>query len=91
MTFPIGWVAHEVYGGTNTAKKASSHERAWAQNMYEKITHIYGRVDGIPAEDGTLRLRECERVVPRLFLKEGNAIDKYADEILRVLKSRRTF
>ncbi|MBN1377656.1 MAG: hypothetical protein JXA04_00310 [Gammaproteobacteria bacterium] len=90
-----GWVAHEVYGGTNTAKIASGQEIAWAENIYKKVTDLYGdllygRVDGIPDDGGTLKLLECELVVPRLFLKEANAIDRYADEILRILENKKT-
>lgn len=76
------WLAHEFFGGKNALYKASVAEINWAHDIFTRLSDKYGdflyaRVDGIP--DGRqLRLLECELVVPRLFLLEGQAFDKYA-------------
>jgi hypothetical protein len=41
---------------------------------------LYARVDAIPHKQN-LQLLECELVVPRLFLTEGNALNKYVQAI----------
>jgi len=76
------WLAHEFFGGKNEYYKAAVPEINWAQDIYAKLSYKYGdflyaRIDSIP--DGQkLRLLECELVVPRLFLREGQAFEKYA-------------
>jgi len=76
------WLAHEFFGGKNEYYKAAVTEINWAQDIYAKLSYKYGdflyaRIDSIP--DGQkLRLLECELVVPRLFLREGQAFEKYA-------------
>lgn len=82
-----GWVAHELFGGKNTMTRVSQQDELWATRVYEKITELYGellygRIDAIADEQGDLKLLECELIVPRLFLNEGQAIDRYADAIL---------
>jgi len=76
------WLAHEYFGGENRLYKTSAAEINWVQDIYARLLYKYGnflyaRIDCIP--DGhKLRLLECELVVPRLFLKEGQAFEKYA-------------
>jgi hypothetical protein len=76
------WIAHECFGGVNAYYEAPVSEIRWAKAIYSRLLQNYGsflyaRIDGIP--DGKqLRLLECELVVPRLFLTEGNAFENYA-------------
>ena len=54
----------------------------WAEDIYARLAYKYGdflyaRIDGI-SDAQKLRLLECELVVPRLFLREGQAFEKYA-------------
>jgi glutathione synthase/RimK-type ligase-like ATP-grasp enzyme len=86
-----GWFAHELLGGVNQPLEASPAQREWAERVYAAIVRRYGplhfaRVDGIAGEDGRLRLLECELVIPRLLLREGNAFSSYAEAILRALE-----
>lgn len=79
------WLAHEFFGGKNEYYTAAFAEIRWAEDIYTRLSCKYGnclyaRIDGIP--DGQkLRLLECEAVVPRLFLREGQAFEKYATAI----------
>jgi hypothetical protein len=86
-----GWFAHELLGGVNQPMEASPAQREWAEQVYAAIVRCYGplhfaRVDGIAGEDGRPRLLECELVIPRLLLREGNAFSTYAEAILRALQ-----
>lgn len=83
-----GWLAHEVFGGCNNLTEVSTKQINWAEAVYRKITQLYGellygRVDAIADEQGKLKLLECELIVPRLFLHEGQAVDKYIAAILK--------
>lgn len=89
-----GWVAHELFGGKNIMTQVSQQDELWATKVYEKITDLYGellygRVDAIADEQGNLKLLECELIVPRLFLNEGRAVDRYADAILKHIERAR--
>ncbi|MDD5094342.1 MAG: hypothetical protein PHV74_08200 [Dehalococcoidia bacterium] len=80
-----GWLAHEMFGGANEYRDVSGNQVEWAENIYAKLSRRYGRmlyarVDGIE-ENGLLRLLECELVVPRLFLREGDAFHTYTKAI----------
>jgi glutathione synthase/RimK-type ligase-like ATP-grasp enzyme len=83
------WIAHEFFGGKNGYYKARVAEINWAQDIYARLEYKYGhflyaRIDGI-SDGQKLRLLECELVVPRLFLREGQAFDKYAIAIKKRL------
>ena len=85
---PDNWLAHEFFGGTNRLVSAERDQIAWAESVHERlIEHLgplhYARIDAIP-DRGSLRLLECELVVPRLFLREAGALLRYA----RVLHGR---
>ncbi len=89
-----GWVAHELFGGKNTMTRVSQQDERWATKVYKKITDLYGellygRVDAIADEQGDLKLLECELIVPRLFLNEGQAVDRYADAILKQIEKNK--
>jgi len=76
------WIAHEFFGGKNEYYKAAVAEINWAQDIYARLAYKYGdflyaRIDSI-SDGQKLRLLECELVVPRLFLREGQAFEKYA-------------
>ncbi|KTT63258.1 hypothetical protein NS383_20300 [Pseudomonas oryzihabitans] len=78
-----GWWAHERLGGHNFRWQATAEERRWAEGVYAALERRYGRlwfgrVDGLHAEDGHLRLLECELAIPRLLLPEGQAFQRYA-------------
>ena len=77
-----GWLAHEFYGGRNAVCEVDAADLAWAEQVHAAIVqrfgHLhYGRVDAIH-EGRRWRLLECELVVPRLFLREGRAVERYA-------------
>ncbi len=79
------WLAHEAFGGKNSLYQAKLSEIDWAQQIFAKLTQRYGdflyaRIDAVPHQ-GQLLLLECELVVPRLFLKEADALAKYAEAI----------
>lgn len=89
---PGGWLAHEFYGGVNTPCTASRCDVYWAEGIQELLENQYGRlhyarIDAIPA-DGQLALLECELIVPRLFLREGCAVERYADVLCADLGRR---
>jgi hypothetical protein len=82
-----GWIAHERFGGTNTPRQASGAERRWAAAIEAHLRRRFGvlpyaRIDGLRDGAGDLLLLECELVIPRLFLTEGKAFDRYADVLL---------
>lgn len=82
-----GWIAHERFGGTNTLRQASAAERRWAAAIEGHLRRRFGvlpyaRIDGIRDGAGDLLLLECELVIPRLFLTEGEAFDRYAEVLL---------
>jgi hypothetical protein len=82
-----GWIAHERFGGRNRPHRASAAERCWAEAVAERLRQRFGvlpyaRIDGIRDADGDLLLLECELVIPRLFLSEGNAFGRYADVLV---------
>ncbi|ABD10377.1 hypothetical protein ThrDRAFT_02660 [Frankia casuarinae] len=85
-----GWWAHERFGGRNEVIQPTPAEREWAYCVYEALENrygplIFGRVDGLRDEHRVLRLLECELVIPRLLLTEGNAYDTYAKTIARAV------
>lgn len=86
---PDNWLAHEFFGGKNEYYEATTNETKWARQIFKKLMQKYGdflyaRIDGIP--DGQrLRLLECEIMVPRLFLSEGHAIERYVKAIKKRL------
>jgi glutathione synthase/RimK-type ligase-like ATP-grasp enzyme len=87
-----GWLAHEFYGGRNAVCEVDAADLAWAEQVYGAIAQRfgelhYGRVDAIP--DGRRwRLLECELVVPRLFLREGQAVERYAAVLAAVIETK---
>lgn len=86
-----GWWAHERLGGHNYRWQATAEERRWAEEVYAALERRYGRlwfgrVDGLHAEDGRLRLLECELAIPRLLLPEGQAFQRYARVIAAGLR-----
>lgn len=88
-----GWIAHERFGGTNTPREASGAERQWAAAIEERLRRRFGvlpyaRIDGIRDGAGDLLLLECELVIPRLFLAEGEAFDRYAEVLLGPASTR---
>jgi hypothetical protein len=79
------WLAHEFFGGTNEIYAPSKREISWAAQLFYFLRGRYGdflyaRIDAIP-DRHQLRLLECELMVPRLFLTEGNALNKYVQAI----------
>ncbi len=88
-----GWIAHERFGGANTPREASAAERQWAEAIEERLRRRFGvlpyaRIDGLRDGAGELLLLECELVIPRLFLGEGEAFDRYADVLLGPASTR---
>ncbi|MBM5821896.1 MAG: hypothetical protein FJ082_05360 [Cyanobacteria bacterium K_Offshore_surface_m2_011] len=88
-----GWIAHERFGGANTLREASAAERQWAAAIEERLRQRFGvlpyaRIDGLRDGAGELLLLECELVIPRLFLGEGEAFDRYADVLLGPASTR---
>ncbi len=88
-----GWIAHEGFGGTNTQREASATERQWAASIEAHLRRRFGvlpyaRIDGIRDGAGDLLLLECELVIPRLFLAEGEAFDRYAEALLGPASTR---
>jgi len=75
-------LAHDFFCGKNEHYKAAVTEINRAQDVYARLSYKYGdflyaRIDSIP--DGQkMRLLKCGLVVPRLFLREGHAFEKYA-------------
>ena len=86
-----GWLAHEFYGGRNAVCEVDAADIAWAEQVHAAIVQRfgplhYGRVDAIP--DGRRwRLLECELVVPRLFLREGQAVERYASVLAAAIEA----
>ncbi|MFZ2168384.1 MAG: hypothetical protein WAW61_01975 [Methylococcaceae bacterium] len=83
------WLAHEFFGGKNEYYQAAAAEINWAEDIFARLSYKYGdflyaRIDSI-SDGQKLRLLECELVVPRLFLREGQAFDKYAIAIKKRL------
>ena len=88
-----GWIAHEGFGGRNRLRQASAAERRWAAAVEERLRQRFGvlpyaRIDGIRDEAGELLLLECELVIPRLFLSEGEAFGRYADVLVGPTSTR---
>ncbi len=88
-----GWIAHEGFGGRNRLWQASAAERDWAAAVEERLRRRFGvlpyaRIDGIRDGDGELLLLECELVIPRLFLSEGEAFGRYADVLVGPTSTR---
>ncbi len=88
-----GWIAHEGFGGRNQLWQASAAERRWAAAVEERLRRRFGvlpyaRIDGIRDEGGELLLLECELVIPRLFLSEGEAFGRYADVLVGPTSTR---
>ncbi len=88
-----GWIAHEGFGGRNQLWQACAAERRWAAAVEERLRRRFGvlpyaRIDGIRAEGGELLLLECELVIPRLFLSEGEAFGRYAEVLLGPTSTR---
>jgi hypothetical protein len=88
-----GWIAHEGFGGRNRLWQASAVERGWAAGVEERLRRRFGvlpyaRIDGIRDRDGELLLLECELVIPRLFLSEGEAFGRYADVLVGPTSTR---
>lgn len=88
-----GWIAHEGFGGRNRLRQASAAERCWAVAVEERLRRRFGvlpyaRIDGIRNEGGELLLLECELVIPRLFLREGEAFGRYADVLVGPTSTR---
>ena len=82
-----GWIAHEGFGGRNRLWEASEAERRWAGAVEARLRRRFGvlpyaRIDGIRDGAGELLLLECELVIPRLFLSEGEAFGRYADVLV---------
>jgi hypothetical protein len=85
---PGNWLAHEFFGGNNEYYQATVNEISWAEHIFTTLGQRYGdflyaRIDAIPDKQRLLLL-ECELMVPRLFLSEGHALERYA----RALKNR---
>ncbi|MET8048117.1 hypothetical protein ABZU75_10970 [Streptosporangium sp. NPDC005286] len=81
-----GWFAHELFGGTIVAVTPKRAELDWAAHVVNTLTEHYGellfaRVDALPGDLGAPVLLECELVVPRLFLREGDGLSRYAAEV----------
>ncbi len=88
---PGGWLAHEFYGGGNAPCAVRAQDAAWAEEVYARLVGRFGRlhyapIDALPDRDRLLLL-ECELIVPRLFLREGAAVDRYAAVLASVLRS----
>ena len=88
-----GWIAHEGFGGRNRLWEASEAERRWAGAVEARLRRRFGvlpyaRIDGIRDGAGELLLLECELVIPRLFLSEGEAFGRYADVLVGPTSTR---
>ncbi len=88
-----GWIAHEGFGGCNRLGQASAADRRWAAAVEERLRRRFGvlpyaRIDGIRDGGGELLLLECELVIPRLFLSEGEAFGRYADVLVGPTRTR---
>lgn len=88
-TSPHHWVAHEFFGGVNRPGSATKPEIEWAQSVYSRLEQKYGsflyaRIDAIANEE-QICLMECESVIPRLFLREGQAVDRYTNALTELL------
>lgn len=88
-----GWIAHEGFGGRNRLREASAAERRWACAVEERLRRRFGvlpyaRIDGIPDAGGELLLLECELVIPRLFLSDGEAFGRYAEVLVGPTSTR---
>lgn len=82
-----GWIAHESFGGVNTRIDPAPGQLAWAEDLHRLLCSwfgqlLYARIDTLPAPSGGLQLLECELVAPRLFLREGGALDHYVRSML---------
>jgi hypothetical protein len=89
-----GWIAHESFGGVNTRVEADPGQVAWAEELHILLCSWFGplqyaRIDALPAPHSGLQLLECELVAPRLFLREGGALDRYARSLLEVARNGR--
>ncbi len=85
-----GWFAHELLGGANQLITPGPREQAWAENVYQHLVKhygplVFGRIDAIAGPQGNLLVSECELVIPRLFLREADAFDRYASAIATFL------
>ncbi len=86
---PDNWIAHEFFGGNNGCYSPAKWQITWAEQIFTILRQNYGdflyaRIDAIPDNKG-LRLLECELMVPRLFLHEGHAMEKYIQAIKKRL------
>jgi glutathione synthase/RimK-type ligase-like ATP-grasp enzyme len=80
------WLAHEFFGGNNACYSPEKRQLSWARGIFSVLQQKYGdflyaRIDAIP-DNQDLRLLECELIVPRLFLNEGNALNNYVQAII---------
>lgn len=88
-----GWIAHEGFGGRNRLREATGEERRWAGAVEGRLRRRFGvlpyaRIDAIRGVGGELLLLECELVIPRLFLSEGEAFGRYADALVGPTSTR---
>jgi glutathione synthase/RimK-type ligase-like ATP-grasp enzyme len=86
---PDNWLAHEFFGGNNEYYQATANEISWAEHIFAKLGQKYGdflyaRIDAIP-DNRRLLLLECELMVPRLFLNEGHALERYVQAMKKRL------
>jgi glutathione synthase/RimK-type ligase-like ATP-grasp enzyme len=84
------WVAHEFFGGKNEYYQATKSEVIWANHIFTLLNQKYGdflyaRIDAIPDKQRLLLL-ECELMVPRLFLKEGHALESFVQAMKKRLE-----
>ncbi|PCC72190.1 hypothetical protein SAMN02745121_01399 [Nannocystis exedens] len=75
-----------MLGGAAAAVAVGVDELAWARRVYDGlVAHdgplAFGRVDATADAHGELRVLECELVIPRLLLREGEATARYAAAI----------
>lgn len=92
MPAPGGWLAHEFYGGANAACAVTDRDRSSAEAIHSLLVQRYGglsyaRIDAIP-DAGKLLLLECELIVPRLFLRQGGAVRRYAAVLAATCRGR---
>jgi glutathione synthase/RimK-type ligase-like ATP-grasp enzyme len=86
-----GWWAHERHGGVNYRVWPSPEEHVWGETIYRALERrygpmLFGRIDGIRDETGSIRLLECELAIPRLLLPEGEAFGRYAEVIVGAMR-----
>lgn len=86
---PDNWLAHEFFGGNNEYYQATANDISWAEQIFITLGQRYGdflyaRIDAIP-DNQHLLLLECELIVPRLFLNEGNALESYVQAMKKKL------